>query len=92
MNKNFFALYLRNNYISQDGIVKQLFGWKYSFQGVPNQDGKSHKFQGVRGYDKHPLERKFEEGRGSKAKVPSVGGGRSMDIFWNYTFSIDVGA
>ena len=41
-------------------------------------------------YDKHPLERKFEEGRGSKAKVPSVGG--IMDIFWNYTFSIDVGA
>ena len=92
MNKNFFSLYLRNNYILQDGIVKQLFGWKYSFQGVPNQDGKSQKFQGVRGYDKHHLERKFEEGRGSKAKVPSVGRGRSMGIFWNYTFSIDVGA
>ena len=83
MNKKFFSLYLRNNYILQDGIVKQLFGWKYSFRGVPNQDGKSQKFQGVRGYDKHHLERKFEEGRGSKAKVPSVGRGRSMDIFWN---------
>ena len=75
MNKNFFSLYLRNNYILQDGIVKQLFGWKYSFQGVPNQDGKSQKFQGVRGYDKHPLERKFEEGRGLKQKCPPLAGG-----------------
>ena len=26
------------------------------------------------GYDKHPLEWKFQEGEGSKTEVPSVGG------------------
>ena len=43
---------------------------------------KLWKFQGLGGYDKHPLEWKFQGGGRSKIKVPSVGG---MDIFWNYT-------
>ena len=39
---------------------------------------KLWKFQGLGGYDKHPLEWKFTGGGRSKIKVPSVGG---MDFF-----------
>ena len=52
---------------------------KYYFQGVPNQDGKLRKFLGVWCSDKKPLEGKFQEVEGSKANVPSVGGGGGED-------------
>ena len=60
---------------------------KYYFQGVPNQVGKLQKFRGVWRSDNKPLEEKFQGIEGSKAKVPSVGGG-GMDIFLNYTMHI----
>ena len=50
-------------------MVQQLFWWKYHFQGIPNQHGKSRIFQGEGEYDKHPLELKFQVG-GSNAKTP----------------------
>ena len=57
--------------------MQQHFLNKYYFQRVPNQVEKLRKFQGVGGggYDKHPLEWKFQRGGGSKAKCPSFGGG-----------------
>ena len=67
---------------------------KYSFQGVPN-DENSRKFRGVGGCDKQPLEKEIPAGSGSKVKVPSVkgkwggGGGRGVDIFWNYTIQVN---
>ena len=61
-------------------MVQQHFLNKYYFQRVPNQVEKLRKFQGA-GYDKHPLERKFQRGGGSKTKCPSSGGGGGMDIF-----------
>jgi len=52
-----FQFLAETNYLSQTSIVQQHFGRKYSFQGIPNQVGKSWKFQGLGGggYDKHPL-------------------------------------
>lgn len=46
----------------------------------------SWKLQGVGRYDKHFLEWKFQQGGGSKAKVPSIWAGEgAMNIFSNYT-------
>ena len=60
---------------------------KYSFQGVPNQDENSRKFQGVGGCDKQPLEKEIPEGSGSKVKVSSVrgGGGEGGDEGWTFS-------
>ena len=55
--------------------MQQHFWRKDSLQGVPNQDGKSRKFQGVAGCDKHPMEWKFRGGGGLKQKCPPLGGG-----------------
>ena len=61
-------------------MVQQHFLNKYYFQRVPNQVEKLRKFQGA-GYDKHPLERKFQRGGGSKTKCPSSGGGGGYGYF-----------
>ena len=58
-------------------IVQQHSWRKYSLQEVPNQTGKSMKFQGVRGLTSIP-------GIYNKSALRRVG----MDIFWNYTISI----
>ena len=55
--------------------MQQHFWRKDSLQGVPNQDGKSRKFQRVAGCDKHPMEWKFRGGGGLKQKCPPFGGG-----------------
>ena len=57
---------------------------------MPAQVEKLRKFQGAGGgSEKHALEWKFQGSGGSKAKVPSVGGGGGgMDIFWNYTLCL----
>ena len=67
--------------------MQQHFCHKYTFRRVPNQVENLQKFQGLGGYDKHPLQCIMEipggwGGGGSKVKVPFMGG---MDIFWNYT-------
>jgi len=55
--------------------VQQHFKRKHSFQGRPNQDGKSRKFQRVDGVCQAPPGMEIPEvGWGSKVKVPSVGG------------------
>ena len=56
--------------------MQRHFCRKYSINGVPNRVGKLRKLQGVGGggYDKHPLEWKFQGDGGSKTKVPSEGG------------------
>ena len=79
----FFTLYRRNNRLLHKSMVQRHFWGKYSFQRAPNQVRKLLKFQELGGYDKHPLERKFQGGGGCKIKVPSVG--EEWDIFWNYT-------
>ena len=66
-------------------MQQHFFTQRYSFQRVPNQVEKLQKFQGVGGgggYNKHPMEWKFQGCGGPKAKV--LGGG--MDMFWNYKF------
>ena len=61
---------------------------------MPTQVEKLRKFQGGGGEgggsDKNSLEWKFQGSEGSKAKVPSVGGGagRGMDFFSNYTLCL----
>ena len=54
--------------------MQQHFLNKYYFQRVPNQVEKLRKFQGV-GYDKHPLEWKFQRGGGSKTNARPLGVG-----------------
>ena len=49
---------------------------------------ESWKLQGVGRYDKHFLEWKFQQGGGSKAKVPSIRGGVGVWIFSGTTHCI----
>ena len=67
--------------------MQQYFRHKYTFQRVPNQAESLQKFQGLGGYDKHPLQCIMEipGERGSKVNMPFMGG---MDIFWNYTIDM----
>ena len=67
--------------------MQQHFWGKDSLQGVPNQDGKSRKFHGVAGCDKHPMEWKFRGGGGLKQKCPPLGG-RGIWIFSGTTQSL----
>ena len=56
-------------------MQQHFFTQIYSFQRVPNQVEKLRKLQGVGvgGYNKHPMEWKFQRCGGSKAKVPGGG-------------------
>ena len=57
MNEKIFSHFTEKNYLSRTDNIVQLHFWhKYSFQRAPNQVEKLRKFQGVGGYDKHPLE------------------------------------
>ena len=66
--------------------MQQHFCHKYTFRRVPNQVENLQKFQGLGGYDKHPLCTVYNGNSrgvgGSKVNMPFVGG---MDIFWYYT-------
>ena len=76
--RKIFSLYIRNNYISHNGIVQQHFWRKYSLQScwkIMEIPGSSRVWQAPHGME-------IPRGWGSKAKVPSFWGG---DIFWNYT-------
>ena len=79
--KRFFLILLQKKISSQNNIVQQHFWHKYSFHRLPNQVEKWRKL----GVWQAPPGMEVPEGWGSKAKVPSGGGGRGMDIFWNYT-------
>ena len=61
---------------------------------MPTQVEKLRKFQGAGvggGTEKHALEWKFQGSGGSKAKVPSVGGGGGVWIFSGTTHCVFCG-
>ena len=51
-------------------ILKEIF----FYRGGGLVEWENHGNSRGWGYDKHPLEWKFQEGEGSKTEVPSVGG------------------
>ena len=63
-------------------MQQHFFTQIYSFQRVPNQVEKLRKLQGVGvgGYNKHPMEWKFQRCGGSKAKVPGGGYGHVLEL------------
>ena len=76
--KIFSSFYRRKNY-SATTFLTQIF-----FPEGTQPSSKITEIPGsAGGYDTYPLGWTFQGGGGSKAKVPSVGGG--IDIFWNYT-------
>ena len=80
-----FSLFIAETIIFRIKVsCKRIFSGNILSKGFPTElenYGNSRGWVG-RGYDKHPLEWKFQGDGGSKTKVPSEGG---MDIFWNYT-------
>ena len=77
MNEKIFSHFTEKNYLSRTDNIVQLHFWhKYSFQRAPNQVEKLRKFQGVGGYDKHPLESNkcppWERGGGFQKKAGIV--------------------
>ena len=84
--KRFFLILLQKKISSQNNIVQQHFWHKYSFHRLPNQVEKWRKL----GVWQAPPGMEVPEGWGSKAKVPSGGGGGGVWIFSGTTPSEQV--
>ena len=75
--KRFFLILLQKKISSQNNRVQQHFWHKYSFHRLPNQVEKWRKL----GVWQAPPGMEVPEGWGSKAKVPSGGGGEGYGYF-----------
>ena len=73
VNRNLLSHFLAKKNSFAKKLSAIAFWRKYFLRGglaVWENHGNSRRW----GYDKHPLEWKFQEGEGSKTEVPSVGG------------------